>query len=77
MMPKAAKKNDQAAHTEPPAESKEPLKPYEPTKREKSALEAFDNRRRRQKPAPRIKVISTNDDATDIKLDHTDQAVGS
>jgi hypothetical protein len=74
MMPKAAKKNRQA---EPPAKAKEPLKPYEPTKREKSALEAFDNRQRRQKPAPRLKMISTNESATDIKLDHPDQAVGS
>ena len=55
MMPKPATKNGQAAHTERQAEAKESVKPYEPTNREKTALEAYDNRRRRQKPAPRLK----------------------
>src|SRR5262245_39320006 len=76
-MSKDRKQNSQIARKDPPAGPKQGVKPYEPTKREKSALEAFDNRMRRQKPAPRFKVVSTDENAADIRIDHKDQAVGS
>jgi hypothetical protein len=64
------KKNAQAET--PAAEAKEPVKPYEPTKREKTALEAYANRRHRRKPAPRLKVVSPSE----LKIDHADLDVG-
>ena len=52
------------------------VKPYEPTKREKGAIDA--QLKRRQKPAPRIKVISTGgSDKTVLQLDHVDHGMGS
>jgi hypothetical protein len=59
------------------SEAKALVKPYEPTPREKGALDANLARRRSRKPAPRLKVVSTGKDATVLKMGHADQGVGS
>jgi hypothetical protein len=51
------------------------VKPYEPTATERGALEAHLDRRRKRKPAPRMKVSMKGNDAA-ISMDHADQAVG-
>ena len=51
------------------------LAPYAPTTREQSGLEAHRDRRRKRKPAPRMRVSVENDTAI-ISADHADKAVG-
>jgi hypothetical protein len=62
--------------TEAPAETKDLVRPYEPTARERGALEAHLERRRAQKPAPRMKVSMKKEGAL-ISPDHPDEAVGN
>jgi hypothetical protein len=50
-------------------------RPYEPTPRERTALEAQHDRRRRRRPAPSVKV-SIKDGGTTISSDHPDNDVG-
>src|SRR5262245_43571135 len=50
-------------------------KPYEPTPRERDAIEAFNARRRGTLPSPRLKVSQT-DTATTISPDHQDPQTG-
>jgi hypothetical protein len=50
------------------------LASYEPTTRERSALEAHFDRRRRRKPAPRMRVSMEKDTAI-ISSEHADEAV--
>lgn len=56
--------------------SKALVKPYGPTTRELTALEAQHDRRRRRRPAPSVK-ISTKNSVSNISLDHADEAVGA
>lgn len=63
------------AGTQESANAKE-LAPYEPTTRERSALEAHLNRRRRRKPAPRMRVSREKGTAI-ISSEHADEAVGN
>jgi hypothetical protein len=49
-------------------------KVYEPTMSELTALEAQHDRRRRQRPAPRLRIISTKNNDSNISLDHADEA---
>lgn len=46
---------------------------YEPTPRERIALEAQHDRRRRRRPAPRVKISAKNNDSN-ISLDHAGEA---
>jgi len=55
--------------------SKALAKPYEPTTRERSALEAQYDRRRMHRPAPNVKISTRNSGST-ISLNHADKAVG-
>ena len=55
--------------------SKALAKPYEPTTRERSALEAQYDRRRMHRPAPNVKISTTNSGST-ISLNHADKPVG-
>jgi hypothetical protein len=55
--------------------SKALVKPYEPTTRERTALESQHDRRRRQKPAPSVKISTTNGGPA-ISLNHADEEVG-
>jgi hypothetical protein len=48
-------------------------KPYEPTTRERTALDAQYDRRRRRSPAPSMK-LSTRNNGSAISLDHADEA---
>jgi len=48
-------------------------KPYEPTTRERAALEAQHDRQRRRRPAPNVK-LSTSNNGSVISLDHADEA---
>jgi hypothetical protein len=50
-------------------------KPYEPTTRERSALEAQYDRRRMHRPAPNVKISTTNS-GSKISLNHADKPVG-
>ncbi len=50
-------------------------KPYEPTLKERTALDAQRDRRGRQSPAPRVKVSNNNGIPT-LSPDHSDEAVG-
>jgi len=52
-----------------------PAKPYEPTAQERNALEAHFDRRRKRKPAPRMKV-SMEGEVASISVDHENQRVG-
>lgn len=61
--------------TEQAGDAKQIVKRYEPTPRERNALEAHFDRRRRQKPAPPVKV-SVSDGVGRISLDHADKAAG-
>ena len=65
--------NEQGKRTT--ADAKALVKPYEPTTRERSALEAHLDRRRRRKFAPNMKV-STKEDVAIISPNHADAAVG-
>ena len=65
--------NEQGKRTT--ADAKALVKPYEPTTRERSALEAHLDRRRRRKFAPNMKV-STKEDMAIISPNHADAAVG-
>ena len=51
------------------------MKLYEPNRGERSALEAHFDRRRRQKPLPRVK-LSVSDGVGAISPDHADRAAG-
>ena len=53
-----------------------PAKPYQPTRQERSALEASFVRQRKQKPAPSMKVAMKKDVAA-ISVDHVDEALGN
>jgi hypothetical protein len=53
--------------------SKALVKPYQPTSRERAALEAQHDRRRRRRSAPRVK-ISTKNGSSAMSLDHPDEA---
>ena len=46
-------------------------KPYEPTPMERTTLEAQYDRRRRRRPAPRVKISTKNNNSA-ISLDHAD-----
>jgi hypothetical protein len=61
--------------TEPSADAKQPVKCYELTTSERSTLEAHFDRRRRQKPAPPVKV-SVSHGVRAISPDHVDKAAG-
>lgn len=50
-------------------------KPYEPTSREQEALEAHFARRRKQPPAPRMKVM-VKGGVSEIAVDHREPALG-
>jgi hypothetical protein len=49
--------------------------PYEPTPRERKALEASRGRRNEQKPSPRLKVTDVKGQ-WQVEVDHPDRAVG-
>ena len=66
---------DERAGTEQSADAKQLVKPCDPTPGERSALEAHFDRRRRQKPAPRVK-LSLSDGVGAISPDHADKAAG-
>ena len=61
--------------TVPSADAKQLVKPYDPTPGERSAIEAHFDRRRRQKPLPRVK-LSVSDGVGAISPDHADKAAG-
>ena len=61
--------------TEKSVNAKELVKSYEPTPGEQSALEAHFDRRRRQKPLPRVK-LSVSNGVGAISPDHADKAAG-
>ena len=63
------------AGTEHLADAAQLVKRYEPTPGERSALEAHFERRRRQKPLPRMK-LSVSDGVGAISPDHADKATG-
>ena len=50
-------------------------KKYEPTENERRAMEAHFERRRKEKPSPRLKV--SKGDIGTLTLDHPDMALGS
>jgi hypothetical protein len=59
------------------AASQKPLaKPYEPTPKEKRAIDAHLERRRHAKPLPK-QIIEMRDGVPDIRDDHADPAVGA
>ena len=63
------------AGAEHSGDAKQLVKRYEPTPRERNALEAHFDRRRRQKPLPRVK-LSVSDGVGAIYPDHSDKAAG-
>jgi hypothetical protein len=69
-------KNDAMKSMTPPTKATELAKPYVPTARERSALDAHLDRRRNRKPSPSLKISMKGDVAT-ISTDHADEAVGN
>jgi hypothetical protein len=55
--------------------AKVPTKPYEPTPDERDAIQAQLDRRQRRKPAPSLKIKTTDGTAV-LSLDHPDQGTG-
>jgi hypothetical protein len=53
-----------------------PAKPYEPSRQERSALEASFDRQRKRKPAPSMKV-SLKDDMATLSVEHIDERIGN
>ena len=60
----------------PPTKTTELAKPYEPTARERIALEAHRDRRRKRGPAPSLRV-STKGEVSTISINHENEAVGN